>query len=38
MNLKKHFDSGSLAVIGLTLVLFLIALYEKGWTHDRLDA
>ncbi len=34
--MKKHFDSGSLAVILLTLVLFGVALIEKGFSHDLL--
>jgi hypothetical protein len=29
-------DAGSLAVAGLTLVLFGIALFEKGLTHEIL--
>lgn len=33
---KRHFDAGSLTVIAITLVLFGIALLEKGLTHDVL--
>ncbi len=34
--MKKHFDSGSLSVILLTLVLFAVALVAKGFSHDLL--
>ena len=29
-------DAGSLAVAALTLVLFAVALFEKGFTHEML--
>jgi hypothetical protein len=32
----RHFDAGSIVIIGLTLALFLIALFLKGLTHDLL--
>ena len=32
----RHFDTGSLIVVGITFVLFGIALLEKGFTHDLL--
>ena len=32
----RHLDAGSLAVMGLTLVLFIVALFAKGFTHDLL--
>jgi hypothetical protein len=32
----SHFDNGTLAVIAVTLVLFVIALATKGLTHDIL--
>ena len=35
-NIQKHFDLGSLTVILITLVLFVLALFEKGLTHDVL--
>jgi hypothetical protein len=35
-ELPRHFDPWSLVVIGLTLVLFLAALYIKGLTHELL--
>ena len=36
MKLQEHFDSGSLVVIVVTLVLFVVALFLKGLTHDLL--
>jgi hypothetical protein len=33
---RKHFDFWSIVVIGLTLVLFIVALFIKGLTHDLL--
>ncbi len=35
-SLRKHVDTGSLLVIFITLALFLLALFEKGLTHDML--
>ena len=32
----KHFDLGSTIVILITLVLFITALFFKGFTHDIL--
>ena len=32
----KHFDTGSLIVITVTLILFVLALFAKGFTHDLL--
>ena len=34
--MKEHFDSGSLIVIGITLILFVVALFTKGLAHDSL--
>ena len=34
--LKKHFGTTSLVVIFVTLVLFVLALFAKGLTHDIL--
>ena len=34
--MSKHFDMGSLAVIAITFVLFVAALFTKGLTHDML--
>jgi hypothetical protein len=34
--MRKHFDPASLAVILLTLGLFVAALFAKGLTHDLL--
>ena len=36
MHLRDHFDSGSLTIIVITLVLFVVALFTKGFTHDLL--
>ncbi len=33
----RYFDPLSMAVIVLTLVLFVIALFVKGFTHDLLQ-
>jgi hypothetical protein len=33
---KKHLDLGSIIVILITLVLFIAALFVKGFTHDLL--
>jgi hypothetical protein len=35
-GLTKHFDSGSVLVILITGLLFLLALQFKGFTHDML--
>ena len=32
----KHFDVGSVFVIIITFVLFALALFTKGFTHDLL--
>ncbi|MEJ2543107.1 MAG: hypothetical protein P8Y99_03485 [Calditrichaceae bacterium] len=34
--MKKHFDIGSLLVIIITFILFTVALFTKGFTHDLL--
>ena len=34
--MKKHFDIGSMIVIIITFVLFILALFTKGFTHDLL--
>ena len=36
MEIRKHFDGGSVAVITGTFVLFAVALVVKGMTHDLL--
>lgn len=33
-DIGRHFDAGSLLVIVATFVLFAMALYFTGWTHD----
>ena len=34
--MEKHFDKGSMIVIIITFVLFVLALFTKGFTHDLL--
>ena len=34
--MKKHFDPWSIVVILITFALFVVALVEKGFTHDLL--
>jgi len=34
--MRKHFDVGSMMVIIVTFVLFTMALFTKGFTHDLL--
>ena len=36
MMKNRPFDLGTVLVIGITLLLFVIALFEKGFTHDML--
>lgn len=36
MRTSRHFDPGSVAVIVVTLALFVTALAVKGFTHDML--
>jgi hypothetical protein len=36
MKARLPFDPASLVVILITLVLFVLALFEKGFTHDLL--
>lgn len=35
-SLRKHFDPWSIVVIILTFVLFILALFIKGLTHELL--
>ena len=35
-KIKEHIDKGSLLIAGITLVLFIAALFVKGMTHDIL--
>lgn len=35
-NVIRHLEPGTLATIILTLVLFVVALFLKGLTHDML--
>lgn len=32
----KHFDTGSMVVIAITFILFSLALFFTGFTHDLL--
>ena len=34
--MKKHFDVASLTVMIVTFILFIVALFTKGFTHDLL--
>ena len=34
--MRKHFDVASLTVIFVTFILFIVALFTKGFTHDLL--
>ena len=36
LEIRKHFDPGSLAIIVVTFILFISALFTKGFTHDIL--
>jgi hypothetical protein len=34
--MRKYFDFGSIAVISITFLLFVVALFTQGITHDLL--
>ena len=34
--MRKHFDTASLLVVIVTLTLFIVALFTKGFTQDLL--
>mgnify|MGYP001544698448 FL=1 len=34
--MRKYFDTGAIVVIIITFILFGVALFTKGWTHDLL--
>jgi hypothetical protein len=34
--MAKHYDPWAIAVIALTLILFITALFLKGFSHDML--
>lgn len=36
LRLRKHFDTGSILIIVVTLSLFVSAVFAKGFTHDLL--
>jgi hypothetical protein len=35
-SMRKHIDGGSLVVIGITFVLFVVALFVKGFSREML--
>ncbi|MBW2219656.1 MAG: hypothetical protein JRF40_09235 [Deltaproteobacteria bacterium] len=35
-SIRNYFDLGSLSVIIITFILFFVALFTKGFTHDLL--
>ena len=35
-NIVQHFGTGSIIVIVITFILFFVALFVKGFTHDLL--
>ncbi len=36
LELKRHFDLGSLVIIVVTFILFVSAIFTRGFTHDLL--
>jgi hypothetical protein len=36
LEIKRHFDPSSLVVIVVTFILFVSAVFTKGFTHDIL--
>ena len=34
--MHKHLDRGTQVTLGITLVLFVVALFTKGFSHDLL--
>ncbi len=36
LELRKHFDLGSLLIIVVTFILFVSAVFTQGFTHDVL--
>ncbi len=34
--MNDHFDTGSILIIAITFILFVIALFVKGFTHNLL--
>lgn len=35
-SIDKHIDGGSLVVLAITFLLFVVALFAKGFSHDML--
>lgn len=36
IHMEKHFDLGSVIIISITFILFVVALFVKGLTKDML--
>jgi len=36
LEIKKHFDPGSLVIIATTFILFVSAVFTRGFTHEVL--
>ncbi len=36
LDLRRHYDAGSMVIIVVTFVLFVSAVITRGWTHDLL--
>jgi hypothetical protein len=36
VDTRRHFDTWSFLVMAITLILFVVALFTKGFTHDLL--
>ena len=36
LEIRRHFDLGSLAIIAVTFILFVSAEFTEGFTHDVL--
>ena len=34
--MREHFSASDLVIIGATIILFIVALFVKGMTHDLL--
>jgi NADH:ubiquinone oxidoreductase subunit H len=35
--MMKHYDPGAIVVIGITLILFVTALFLKGFSHEMMQ-
>ena len=36
LEIRRHFDLGSLTIIAVTFILFVSAVFTEGFTHDVL--